>query len=81
MPARRAPLARNGKHDEAEREYRQTHEFECQYVHGQIPQNKSPDLFGAVDRCLICATERALPGLMLSAGLTIYVPQNVRSTR
>ena len=71
MPARRAPLAGDGKHDEAEREYRQTHEFESQYVHGQIPKTKSLDLLGAVDRCLIWGCSRAPAGLMLVAGLTI----------
>ena len=81
MPAGWAPLARDGKYDEAEHKYYQTHQFESQYVHGQLPQNKSQDLSGAIDRRLICASGWAPPGLMLSAGLTIYVPQNVRSTR
>ena len=81
MPAGWASFAGNGEHNQAQRKYRQTDELECHDVHGQIPQDKSRDCSGAVDRRLICGARRASPGLMLSGGLTIYVPQNVRSTR
>jgi len=41
MPAGWASLAGNGEHNQAQRKYRQTDEFECHDVHGQIPQDKS----------------------------------------
>src|ERR1035438_2156756 len=31
---------RNGQHDDAKREHRETHEFKYQRVHGNIPPNK-----------------------------------------
>jgi hypothetical protein len=43
----RPPLRRNDKHDDAEREYRQSHEFKYQRIKHSNSPSKSIDLRGS----------------------------------